>query len=85
MSKVEFSHHAYRMLDERGIKREWVDEAVRNPTLVEADRVFSDLEHRLLRIETFGNRVLRVVVKHGAPELVVTAFFDRSRRNDSRL
>ena len=44
-----------------------------------------DEEHRLRRIPEFGNRILRVVVKHGDPPLVVTAFFDRSRRNDPKL
>jgi len=73
------------MLEERGIKLDWLDFAMQDPSIVEPDPVDSELEHRLRRIPEFGNRILRVVVKHGDPPLVVTAFFDRSRRNDPRL
>ncbi|MCH8030886.1 MAG: DUF4258 domain-containing protein [Bacteroidetes bacterium] len=85
MNGYTLSRHAEHMLEERGIKLDWLDFAMQDPSIVEPDPVDSELEHRLRRIPEFGNRILRVVVKHGDPPLVVTAFFDRSRRNDPKL
>lgn len=56
-----------------------------DPSLIESNPFDAEIEYRLRWIPEFGNRVLRLLVKHGDPELVVTAFFDRSRRNDLRL
>jgi hypothetical protein len=69
---------------ERGIEEAWVEVAVRRPGRCEPDEADPALEHRLRRIETFGNRVLRVVTREEPPH-VVTAFFDRSLRGDPSL
>ncbi len=51
------------------------------PDVVEADTVDEELEHRLLHIPEFGNRVLRVIVKRRQTPLgIVTVFFDRRKR-----
>jgi hypothetical protein len=70
---------------ERNIEEAWVESAVRRPSRREPDAADNALEHRLRRIEAFGNRVLRVVVTWDEPPHVVTAFFDRSFRGDPSL
>lgn len=79
------SKHAHTVMRERSIEEAWVESVVRGPSRCEPDEVDPALEHRLRRIEAFGNRVLRVVVTREEPPHVVTAFFDRSLRGDPSL
>lgn len=72
------TQHARDTLEKRGIPVEWVERALAGPEVVEADRVDSALEHRLVRIPEAGNRVLRVIVNRQSSLMrVVTVFFDR--------
>lgn len=74
------TEHARDALDKRLIPIAWMEHALTQPDLTEADPVDPDLEHRLARIPEFGDRVLRVIVNgKGTPPLVVTVFFDRRR------
>ena len=74
------TEHARDMLEKRRIPVAWMERALRMPEAMEADRMDPDLEHRLVRVPEFGNRVLRVIVnRQKAPPVVVTVFFDRRR------
>jgi hypothetical protein len=82
-SKKDFvlTHHARTALAKRRIPVSWVERALTSPEATEADLLDSTLEHHLLRIPEFGNRVLRVIVnKQSRPWRVFTAFFDRRRK-----
>ncbi len=79
------SKHARTVLQERGIEEGWVEATILRPTRREDDVADPALEHRLCRIEAFGNRVLRVIVTRGEPPHIVTAFFDRSLKGDPSL
>ena len=67
------------MLQERGIRREWVDAAMQTPDRVEERE--DGTRHFIRRIPEFGNRWLRVIVNSkSVPVKGVTAFFDRRLR-----
>jgi hypothetical protein len=73
---MEFTNHFRNMLEERSIRKEWVDKYVNEPEKIEDHEDGS--RHFLRRIEEHGNRWLRVVVNmQGQPNRAVTAFFDR--------
>jgi len=66
----------------RRIAEEWLERAFAAPEFVERDVFDEDLEHRLARIPEFGGRTLRVIVNARAlPPRIVTAYFDRRRKN----
>ena len=76
---MEFSRHFNQMLEERNIRRKWVDEALEAPDHVE------DMEdgtrHYIKQIHDYGNRWLRVVINFQVnPNRAITAFFDRRLR-----
>ncbi len=79
----ELSHHASDVLERRGIRLEWVEKTLQEPIETHADPKDPDLQHALRPIEDFGERTLRVVYNpQCSPPLIVTAFFDRSRKGD---
>lgn len=74
------TEHARDALEKRRIPVSWMEHALTQPEVTEADPVDPNLEHRLARIPEFGNRVLRVIINvKKTPPLVVTVFFDRRR------
>ena len=74
--------HAQDALAKRGIALEWMEQAFLSPERTEPDTLDEALEHRLARIAEFGGRVLRVVVNvDAAPPRIVTAYFDRRRKD----
>jgi hypothetical protein len=74
------TEHARDALARRNIPLIWVERALHTPEMTEADSVDADLEHHLVRIPEFGNRMLRVIVNvKKVPPHVVTAFIDRRR------
>ncbi len=76
------TEHACESISERLIRLEWVDLAFSQPQRIEADRVDSDLEHCLVRIDVYGGRVLRGIVNTArTPLRIVTVLFDRGMRN----
>jgi uncharacterized DUF497 family protein len=78
----ELTEHAKESLKKRhNIRIQWLEQALNTPQRVEPDPVDAELEHRLLRIDEFEGRVLRVVVnKTVSPVRIITVFFDRSMR-----
>jgi len=76
---MEFTQHFNRMLEERTISREWIDQTLESPDHVE-DRE-DGTQHFMKRIPEHGNRWLRVVINVRVnPNRAVTAFFDRRLR-----
>ena len=76
---MEFSKHFNQMLEERNIRRDWVDQALDVPDNVEdiEDRT----RHYIKKIPEYENRWLRVVINIRVnPNRAVTAFFDRRLR-----
>lgn len=77
--KYDLTQHARDVLREREIHKEWLEQVLQNPEWTEPDSTDRDLEHRLGRIEKYGNRILRVVVNPRVdPMRVITVYFDRS-------
>lgn len=76
------TEHACDMLVKRRIALDWLERTLVAAEWVEIDEIDGQLEHRLSRIEEYGNRVLHVVINtYSAPPRVVTAYFDRRRSN----
>ncbi len=74
------TEHARDALERRRIQVAWLERTVSEPEWTEPDKIDTNLEHRLARIQEFGGRVLRVIVNtHAEPPRVVTAYFDRRR------
>ncbi len=74
------TEHARDALAKRRILTGWMERALTTPELIEVDPIDANLEHRLMHIAEFDNRVLRVVVNVTViPPRVVTVFFDRRR------
>jgi hypothetical protein len=75
----ELSAHASEMMEERGIRQDWVDDALINPdrTAEGNDRNI----HYFKSIPEFGNRVLHIIVNQDFfSNKVITLFFDRRVR-----
>jgi uncharacterized protein DUF4258 len=80
--ELELTRHADHVLRRRGIHLSWVRSVVATPLATEQDERDESLEHRLGKIEEYGNRVLRVIINRNVePPRIVTAFFDRSMRD----
>ena len=76
---VDLSGHFGDMLEERGIRHEWVQRALTAPDQTEDHD--DDTRHYIKRIPEFENRWLRVVINVvKRPNKGVTAFFDRRLR-----
>ncbi len=76
------SEHARHVIRERGIRLGWITQTLAEPARTDPDRDDPDLLHALRRVEAHGGRVLRVVYNPtGSPILVVTAYFDRSMKD----
>ena len=76
---MEFSKHFNQMLEERNIRRDWVDQALDVPDNVED--IEDGTRHYIKKIPGYGNRWLRVVINIRVnPNRAVTAFFDRRLR-----
>ncbi len=77
-----YTGHAMTMLEERGIKEDWVRLVLADPD--KKERKEDGTVDYLRSIEEFRNRCLRVVVNTAAePPRVITAFFDRRLRRKS--
>jgi hypothetical protein len=76
-----FSDHAEDMLIERRIERDWVEQTIFSPEIVEQDAKREGITLAFRRIPERENRVLRVAYVESADEIrVVTTYFDRGRR-----
>lgn len=77
----EMTHHARKVLEERGIPLEWMERAFAEPEQTQPDPDDAEVERRFRRIPEFGDRVLRVAVNVTvAPERIVSVFFDRNMK-----
>lgn len=75
MIKFEFSEHAYDMLKERNIKKEWIRLAMEEPDKKEEKN--DGTVHYIRAIKEYKGRYLRVVVNPAfKPPRVITVFFD---------
>jgi hypothetical protein len=76
---MDFTRHFNQMIEERLIRLEWVDLAVKSPDRVETRE--DGTKHFIKKIPEYENRWLRVVVNvRLKPYRAVTAFFDRRLR-----
>ena len=71
--------HFIEMLNERRIRKKWVDLALKLPDKTED---YDDgTRHYIKQISEFNNRWLRVIVNEtSVPRKRITAFFDRGLR-----
>jgi len=73
--KFKLTNHAKEKINQRGIRIEDVEEAIRNPDKKALDRTDERLIHF---IKKFQDRHLRVIVKTDRNDIiVVSAFYDR--------
>jgi hypothetical protein len=79
--KFELTKHAQKVLDEREIRVEWLEQTLSAPELVLPDPDDATVERRFRRIPECGGRVLRVAVNTAVdPKRVVSVFFDRQMK-----
>jgi hypothetical protein len=79
--KYELTKHAQKVMEEREIRAEWLEQTVNAPELVLPDPEDATVERYFRRIPEFGNRVLRVAVNAVVePNRVVSVFFDRKMK-----
>ncbi len=75
------TRHANKVLLEREIPIEYMEQVLCNPEWIEPDKEDFELEHRLGKILEYGNRVLRVVIDRNVePVHIITVYFDRRMR-----
>ena len=80
---VVLTRHAEQKLLERGLRREWIESAAREPLWTEPEPRDVTAERRFARIDEFGGRILRVVCVETQNTIrVITALFDRDARSD---
>jgi hypothetical protein len=73
--------HAAKRCGRRGIKQEWIREALTNPASTERDFYDPDLIHVHWPVPQKGFRTLRVIYNETVkPVAVVTAFFDKKAK-----
>lgn len=71
-----YTAHAKIMMQERGIREDWVETAIQDPDRTEQRE--DDEVHYLKRIPQERGKTLRVIINPSVhPEKVVTVFFDR--------
>jgi hypothetical protein len=81
MMNFKLTHHAENAMIKRRIEKGWLERALAFPQRIEPDETDPILEHRLVAIPEFENRVLRVIINaHTNPIQVITMFFDRKIR-----
>ncbi len=79
--KFELTKHAKRVLAEREIPVEWMEQTLTTPELALPDPEDAAVERRYRKIPEFGGRVLRVAVNTAVePNRVVSIFFDRKMK-----
>jgi hypothetical protein len=77
----EYTEHARRVLEERGIDASWLERTLAAPEWTQPDPLDATVERYYRRIPEYGNRVLRVAVNTTVdPWRVVSVFFDRNAK-----
>jgi hypothetical protein len=81
MQSIEFTNHALRVMQIRGIREEWVLRGIHYPTLRTQDPVDPDVERFYTEVMEMDNRVLRIAVNTTTtPWRIITVFPDRNMR-----
>ncbi len=79
--QLTYTSHALDVMEQRGIRPEWVERAVAVPERQTRDPYDGAVERFFSRVPESGGRVLRVAVNtESDPWRVVSTFFDRSMR-----
>jgi uncharacterized DUF497 family protein len=79
--EFKLTKHAEEVIKRRAIPMEWIERVLSDPQIIEPDKVDSQLQHRLRRIEEFNNRTLRVILNTGVePVRIVTVYWNRKMR-----
>ena len=77
----ELSAHAKTVLEERGIRLDWLVRVLASPERTEPDRADTELRHAIGPIAENDDRYLRVIYNATVtPWRIVTAYFDRGLR-----
>lgn len=81
--EFELTKHAQKVMCDREILVEWLEQTLSAPELVLPDPENVAVERRFRRIPEFGGRVLRVAVNTAVePNRVVSVFFDRQMKGN---
>ena len=73
-NNYKYSKHIQERIKQRNIKKEWIDDTIKNPDKYEKT---SNIEEQFFkRIIKFSGRCLKVIV-NPLTKIIVTAFFDR--------
>jgi hypothetical protein len=79
----ELTAHASTVLEERGIRLDWLERVLVSPERTEPDRADPALRHAIGRIAENDDRYLRVIYNAAVtPWRIVTAYFDRGLRSE---
>jgi Domain of unknown function (DUF4258) len=79
----ELTAHASTVLEERGIRLDWLERVLVNPERTEPDLADPELQHAIGRIAENDDRYLRVIYNATVtPWRIVTAYFDRGLRSE---
>jgi hypothetical protein len=80
-NRLVFTVQAEQMLLERQIDREWLEQTIAEPEVLEHDPSKPNVLRAFRRIPQRGHRMLRVAyIPAEASIRVITVFFDRGRR-----
>ena len=78
----ELTAHARTVLEERGIRLDWLERVLVSPERTESDRADPELRHAIGRFAESHDRHLRVIYNATVtPWRIVTAYFDRGLRS----
>ncbi len=79
--KYTLTKHARKVLEEREILLEWMEQTLFAPELILPEAGDNSVERCFRRFPEFNNRVLRVVVNRAVdPCRIVSVFFDRQMK-----
>jgi hypothetical protein len=81
LKPLRFTDHAETRMARRGLQRDWIEAAAREPDWREPEPGDPDVERRFRRIDETGGRILRVACVETEAEIrVITAMFDRNAK-----
>jgi hypothetical protein len=75
--EVNYSKHSLDVIAKREIKKEWIKEALENPSRI--DKINLDEVHFYAKIIQNDNRCLKIVL-NPLKNLIITVYFDRNMR-----
>lgn len=72
---VRYDPHALFQMTRRGIRKEWIEAALRAPE----EQEVRDDKRSFLKCHPERGRMLRMVTRLNDPEYIITAYFDRRK------